>query len=915
MAFAGATGGSAAVTCSMGSFDSGRASDMGGINISARRGSSLNGIRFDSDRAAVPTSANDVILFRYGSALHFWDGSSDTTLGSAGGLVNFSLNDGYDDGRTITVDAGGIVLAGATEATGVLQITADGASSGPGILITQSGSGNDITGTSATWGVTKAGAATFASLVGASLTAAASLTIDATDAGTITIAGTSTGAIALGAAVNVAASKALTVAGVEGSNMFVVTAGDAVITLGSLSVTDNDNAESVTIINNTATTIGNASSTGVFEIESTSLTTGALLNLQLTEGTLNGGWYLRAWDATAGEAVFSVAENGVITIAGGTTGTTSIAVTAGDVVLSDGVISGTQSANATALKIVADSVTTTIVVDINADGLTNGTILHLDSSTAGWGTGLYLDCYDGAASEFSVGLDGATIITASGTTTTALKIVANSDTTVTAGVIDVDANALTTGIGMKMNSTSITLTSGELMTLGLTASGSLATKTGNLASISSSMTMTTAGVTENYDMFLLSRTDVANEAGQTLTSQGSTLKVLHTSTQTAGTLTDTSIGVEIEQAGATGFTGSGLQVTVAAVGAKAVNVVTAATTVSSVLITGTGVKANNKADLEVTNNGATAAGGSILRVTNTGTPAAATSYLVDFDYSGATHTNNPVTMLVSTGVSTASTIRVTGSGALAAGAGTLELINTNALAVGAVLVLRHTSASPANSDVTGAIEFWGNDSGAGSQQWGKIHSIITDVTAASEDADLIFSVMKAGTLTVALQLDSDLSGVIVGSGAAAGVVQSSGNFDLTMQTGNATTGTITITDGANGAITLTPNGSGKIDLANAVLMSKTESIGAGVGGAIDVVSSISELATDAGGDAYQLADSAEGQMKFIILKTDGGGDAVITPANFGQGTTITMADAGDAWTGLFTNGKWYTVGQNGCIIA
>ena len=81
----------------MGSYDSGRASDFGGINIEARRADSLNGIRFDSNRDA-PTSANDVILYRgAGSSLRFWDGSSATTLGSAGGLVNFSLNDAYDD--------------------------------------------------------------------------------------------------------------------------------------------------------------------------------------------------------------------------------------------------------------------------------------------------------------------------------------------------------------------------------------------------------------------------------------------------------------------------------------------------------------------------------------------------------------------------------------------------------------------------------------------------------------------------------------------------------------------------------------------------------------------------------------------------------------------------------------------------
>lgn len=81
----------------MPSFDSGRAGSVSGWNIQARRGDSLNGIRFESNRAD-PTSANDVILYRGASAsLRFWDGSSATTLGAAGAAVNFGLNDAYDD--------------------------------------------------------------------------------------------------------------------------------------------------------------------------------------------------------------------------------------------------------------------------------------------------------------------------------------------------------------------------------------------------------------------------------------------------------------------------------------------------------------------------------------------------------------------------------------------------------------------------------------------------------------------------------------------------------------------------------------------------------------------------------------------------------------------------------------------------
>ena len=52
--------------------------------------------------------------------------------------------------------------------------------------------------------------------------------------------------------------------------------------------------------------------------------------------------------------------------------------------------------------------------------------------------------------------------------------------------------------------------------------------------------------------------------------------------------------------------------------------------------------------------------------------------------------------------------------------------------------------------------------------------------------------------------------VAIGSGSGAGVLKSSGNQDITLKTGNSTTGTITITDGSDGNIYITPNGTGRV---------------------------------------------------------------------------------------------------------
>lgn len=68
-------------------------------------------------------------------------------------------------------------------------------------------------------------------------------------------------------------------------------------------------------------------------------------------------------------------------------------------------------------------------------------------------------------------------------------------------------------------------------------------------------------------------------------------------------------------------------------------------------------------------------------------------------------------------------------------------------------------------------------------------------------------------------------------------------------------------------------------------------ITAGTGGAVVLTTYLTTINTDAGGDAFTLADSTvTGQLKKIQLIVDGGGDGVLT---FNGTNTITFADAGD----------------------
>lgn len=146
--------------------------------------------------------------------------------------------------------------------------------------------------------------------------------------------------------------------------------------------------------------------------------------------------------------------------------------------------------------------------------------------------------------------------------------------------------------------------------------------------------------------------------------------------------------------------------------------------------------------------------------------------------------------------------------------GATSIISNADGATGAVLRLQQDSASPATNDVVGEIEVYGDDAGGNVTELAKVEVKYTDTTVDSEDADMIFSVASGSSMTQLLQLDSDVNGIVVGKGSAAGYVVSKGDYNLVLETGNSTTGTITMTDGANGDIDITPNGTGIVSVTN-----------------------------------------------------------------------------------------------------
>ena len=151
--------------------------------------------------------------------------------------------------------------------------------------------------------------------------------------------------------------------------------------------------------------------------------------------------------------------------------------------------------------------------------------------------------------------------------------------------------------------------------------------------------------------------------------------------------------------------------------------------------------------------------------------------------------------------------------------------------------------------------------------------------------------------------DAYFGKITVGNTGANGIVQSNGNNDLILQTGNANTGTITIVDGANENITLVPHGTGNVVLS-------ADTVVVGDSGATATISSNGAgnlvLNTNDGTDSgsITIANGANGN---ITLDPNGSGSVVIAGSLTVQGNieTITSTEVflGDP---VIEIGKGYT---------
>jgi hypothetical protein len=86
-------------------------------------------------------------------------------------------------------------------------------------------------------------------------------------------------------------------------------------------------------------------------------------------------------------------------------------------------------------------------------------------------------------------------------------------------------------------------------------------------------------------------------------------------------------------------------------------------------------------------------------------------------------------------------------------------------------------------------------------------------------------------------------------------------------------------------------------------------------GAVAITKAVTLISTGASNIALTLANGNTGQLKFLIMTVDAGGNGVLTPTSLIGGTTITFADVGDCVLLLYTASGWAIISNNGAAVA
>jgi hypothetical protein len=88
-------------------------------------------------------------------------------------------------------------------------------------------------------------------------------------------------------------------------------------------------------------------------------------------------------------------------------------------------------------------------------------------------------------------------------------------------------------------------------------------------------------------------------------------------------------------------------------------------------------------------------------------------------------------------------------------------------------------------------------------------------------------------------------------------------------------------------------------------------------GAVNVTTLTTTFTSTGAGNALTLVDGVVGQLKAVVYVAEaaGGDTGVLTPTNFGNGTTITFNAVGESVLLQFLGTDWWIVSNNGATVA
>jgi hypothetical protein len=188
----------------------------------------------------------------------------------------------------------------------------------------------------------------------------------------------------------------------------------------------------------------------------------------------------------------------------------------------------------------------------------------------------------------------------------------------------------------------------------------------------------------------------------------------------------------------------------------------------------------------------------------------------------------------------------------------IETNSTSLLDVPYFVTYINATGNVANGDLISSQQFDAKSTTGVRRNFAQLEAYAVDATNGAEIGAIYYATQNSGSLNGRMWVGTSgnldaLNGIAVGNGTNAGKVSSYYNTDLILQTGNTTTGNITIVDGADGQISINPNGTGTVKLGTltGVLRADTGVVSADT----DVTDLVSAASTTAAGKVELTIDT------------------------------------------------------------